>query len=79
MAAGHHLLPVVNAKKKAVENPVTLAPAKVQVFQTIRLRPSTSDYATFAKTTALAMGKTATAVSAPKPNTRLLSLLNLGA
>jgi hypothetical protein len=43
------------------------------------LRPSTSDYETFAKTTALAMGKTATASSAAKPNTRLLSLLNLGA
>jgi len=52
---------------------------KWQVFHAIRLRPSTSSYETFVKTTALAMGKTVTSESAPKPNTRLLSLLNLDA
>jgi hypothetical protein len=68
----------VNAKKKVAENQVTPAPAKVRVLRAIRLRPSTSDYETFAKTTALAMGKTAGCASSPKPNKRLLSLLNLG-
>jgi hypothetical protein len=76
--AGRHILRIVNAKKKAVEYPTTPAPAEVRVFRAIRLRPSTSDYETFAKTTALAMGQTERAASTPKPNTRLLSLLNLG-
>jgi hypothetical protein len=62
--------------KKAVGISVTPAPAKARA---IRLRPSTSDYETFAKTTALAMGRTAMPASTPKPNKRLLSLLNLGA
>ena len=44
----------------------------------IRLKPSTSDYETFALTTADAMGKTATSASVRKPNKRLLSLVNLG-
>jgi hypothetical protein len=77
--AGRHGVHIVNARKKAVESPVTSAPAKVRAFRTIRLRPSRSDYETFAKTTALATGKTARAASTPKPNRRLLSLLNLGA
>ncbi len=68
----------MNAKKKAIVHPVTPASAKVRVFQEIRLQPSTSDYETFAKTTALAMGRTATCTSKPKPNKRLLSLVNLG-
>ena len=68
----------MNAKKKAIVHPVTPAPAKVQVFQEIRLQPSTSDYETFAKTTALAMGRTAACASSPKLNKRLLSLVNLG-
>jgi hypothetical protein len=54
-------------------------PAKAGVFQEICLRPFKSDYETFAKTTALAMGKTERNASMPKPNKRLLSLLNLGA
>ena len=66
-------------EKKAVGNLVTSAPAKARVFQAICLRPSKSDYATFAKTTALAMGRTERNASTPKPNKRLLSLLNLGA
>jgi hypothetical protein len=68
----------VKAKKEAIVHPVTPAPAKVRVFQEIRLQPSTSDYETFAKTTALAMGRTAGNASSPKPNKRLLSLVNLG-
>ena len=74
-----HIPPIVDAKKKAVGNPVTSAPAKARGFQAICLRPSRSDYATFAKTTALAMGRTVRNASTPKPNKRLLSLLNLGA
>jgi hypothetical protein len=76
---GGHVSHIVNAKKKAAETPVTPAPDKARMFRTIRLRPSTSDYETFARTTALAMGKTAKPASTPKPNTRLLSLLDLGA
>lgn len=68
----------MNAKKKAIEAPVTPAPAKVRVLRPIRLLPSTSDYETFAKTTALAMGKTVRDASTHKPNTQLLSLVNLG-
>jgi len=44
----------------------------------IRLKPSSSDYETFAKTTALAMGKAVPTGSALRPNMQLLSLLNLG-
>lgn len=73
-----HIHRIVNAKKKAIVHPVTPAPAKVRVFQEIRLQPSTSDYETFAKTTALAMGRTGIYASKPKPNRRLLSLVNLG-
>ena len=51
----------------------------VAAGKAIRLRPSASDYATFAKTTADAMGRNAPGASAPKPNKRLLSLLGLGA
>lgn len=78
MPGGRHSGHIVNAKKKAVKNPVTPAPSQARVIQTIRLQPSTSDYETFAKTTALAMGKTGRNASTPKPNTLLL-LLNLGA
>ena len=66
-------------KKNAVANPGAQAPVKARVIREIRLQPSQSDYETFARTTALAMGKTVRRASAPKPNTRLLSLLNLGA
>jgi hypothetical protein len=62
-------------EKKAKPAPGTPAPAKVRA---IRLRPSSSDYETFAMTTALAMGKNASTASKRRPNTRLLSLLNLG-
>jgi len=73
--AGRHSARIVNAKKKAKLAQETPAPGKVRA---IRLRPSSSDYETFAMTTALAMGKTAGTVSKRRPNTRLLSLLNLG-
>jgi hypothetical protein len=43
----------------------------------IRLKPSTTDYATFAATTAKALGVTAPAVPRTKPNRRVLSLMNL--
>lgn len=75
---GSHSARIVNAKKKAAGIPATPTPAKGRMLRTIRLHPTTSDYETFAKTTALAMGKTTKAASASKPNTRLLSLLNLG-
>lgn len=78
MLGGWHISRIVNAKKKAITHPVTPAPAKVRVVQEIRLQPSRSDYKAFAKTTALAMGRTASTASKPKPNTRLLSLVNLG-
>lgn len=68
----------VSTKKNAVANPGAQAPVKARVIREIRLQPSRSDYETFARTTALAMGKTVRSASAPKPNTRLLSLLNLG-
>ena len=77
--AGCHLPPSVNAKKKTVVNRSTSAPAKARGLQAICLRPSKSDYETFAKTTALAMGRTVRDASTPKPNQRLLWLLNLGA
>lgn len=79
MSARRHIGTIVNAKKKVIESPMKPAPAKVRESRPIRLQPSTSDYETFARTTALAMGKTAAPASRPKPNTRLLSLLNLGA
>lgn len=69
----------MSTKKNAVADPGAQAPVKARVIREIRLQPSRSDYETFARTTALAMGKTVRSASAPKPNTRLLSLLNLGA
>lgn len=63
----------MNAKKKPQENP----PSSARATQPIRLKPSTSDYATFAKTTANAMGRSEPDASALKPNKRLLSLVNL--
>jgi hypothetical protein len=43
---------------------------------TIRLKPSTTDYATFAITTARAMGVTEPLVPRTKPNKRVLWLAN---
>ncbi|MEO8615745.1 MAG: hypothetical protein ABI600_11440 [Luteolibacter sp.] len=66
----------MSPKKKIAPKSPTLA---VQVSaRHIRLRPSSSDYETFARTTALAMGKAEPTGYALKPNRLLLSLLNLG-
>jgi hypothetical protein len=69
---------IVSSEKMATKNLARPAKANSQVLQPIRLRPSSSDYVTFARTTAIAMGKSVTNASTPKPNKRLLSLLNLG-
>jgi len=69
----------VNAKKKIAAKPRKPTRPAATVFRTIRLQPSSSDYVTFAKTTANAMGKGEPNASMLKPNKRLLSLLNLGA
>jgi len=45
-------------------------------IQPIRLVPSSSDYATFVKTTIDAMGLTGERASKSKPSVRMLSLLN---
>jgi hypothetical protein len=47
------------------------------VVRQIRLKPSSSDYVTFAKTTARAMGKAEPKASELKPNSRVLWLANL--
>lgn len=59
---------------------VTTHPARAEQKEVrpIRLMPSSSDYATFARTTATVMGKTVANVSQRKPDKYLLSLLILG-
>ena len=69
----------MSAKKKTAVKAEKPALPAAKVFQRIRLLPSSSDYATFAKTTANAMGRAEPSASRLKPNKRLLSLLNLGA
>ncbi len=44
----------------------------------IVLRPCKSDYQTFARRTAIALGKDPEKAAMRKPNTYLLSLMNLG-
>lgn len=70
---------IVSSKKnrEKVASPTTTE--KSGGVRVIRLLPSRSDYECFVNTTALAMGRTVTPASMHKPNTRLLSLLNLGA
>ncbi len=68
---------VVNAKKKNQTNPPTAGPAKAEAAQGIRLKPSTSDYATSAQVTADAMGLTGAPASKTKPNKLVLSLTGL--
>lgn len=46
--------------------------------QGIRLRPCKTDYATFARRTAIALGKDPEKAALRKPNTYLLSLMNSG-
>lgn len=79
IAIGRHILPTVNAKRNNISKAESPVQVHAPVNREIRLSPSKSDYETFAKTTALAMGRPARSASKPKPNTRLLSLLNLGA
>ena len=57
----------VNSEKKQTPNHGTKA---------IRLKPSTTDYATFAVTTARAMGVTGPLAPRTKPNKRVLWLAN---
>ena len=71
-----HIAFVVSEKKQLIVKTIALVP-KATGYRAIRLVPSKSDYKTFAKTTALAMGKSAQSASESKPNTLLLSLLNL--
>jgi hypothetical protein len=49
-----------------------------KVPKAIRLKPSTTDYATFAKTTAKVLGLTGAAAAKTRPSKRVLSLMNLG-
>jgi len=45
--------------------------------RSIRLKPSTSDYATFVRTTSEVLGVTGPASQKTRPNTLVLSLANL--
>ncbi|RYZ84705.1 MAG: hypothetical protein EOP06_17600 [Proteobacteria bacterium] len=69
--------PVVSAKKKSDQQ--SPSGQKVDKRTAIRLIPSRSDYDTFVRTTAIAMDRPVRTGSQIKLNTRLLSLLNLGA
>lgn len=66
------ILSVVNSKKKPPHQP----PPSGEI-QVIRLRPSTTDYATFVRTTSQVLGDTGPASRKTKPNARLLWLMNL--
>jgi len=67
----------VRTKKKEILNRPKSSDLERTLGNPIRLKPSTSDYATFVKTTANAMGKSDPPLSAYKPNKYLLSLANL--
>ena len=69
-----HILPAVSEKKK--DHQSSRAPKGVELV-VIRLKPSTSDYSTFARTTSAALGLTGPASRKTKPNMRVLSLVNL--
>ena len=70
--------PTVSAKKKIpLISPQPIGSSR-STCGMIRLRPSSSDYATFARTTARVLGKSVPSKSELKPNKLLLSLLNLG-
>jgi hypothetical protein len=64
---------VSSEKKHTQAREITVAATKA-----IRLKPSTTDYATFARTTAKALGLTGAAAAKSKPSKRVLSLMNLG-
>jgi hypothetical protein len=67
----------VSAKKNK-QTPINSATSGVVKERSIRLQPSSSDYATFARTTAKVLGQPAPTGSALKPNKQFLSLVNLG-
>ena len=69
----------MSTKKKPILTRTKPKPPAASVSEVICLRPSVSDYETFARTTADAMGRNAPVASKRKPNKRLLSLLGLGA
>jgi len=62
----------VSAKKKTPSP----SPARAEV-QAIRLKPSTTDYATFVHTTSAVLGDTGPASLKTKPNRPLLWLMGL--
>ena len=64
----------MSAKKKPLQPSL---PPTVSGTQPIRLKPSTSDYATFVKITSKVLGDTGPASRKTKPSTLLLSLMNL--
>ena len=68
---------VVSVKKKSNPSPQKPAQKGEVGYKGIYLKPSSTDYETFARTTALAMGKIASSVSNRKPDNYLLSLVNL--
>ncbi len=70
---------IVSSKKNREKATIPTTTERSGGVRVIRLLPSSSDYECFVNTTALAMGRTVTPASRHKPNTRLLSLLNLGA
>jgi hypothetical protein len=72
-------LAIVSSKKNREKATIPTSTEKSGAVRMIRLLPSRSDYECFVNTTALAMGRTVSPASRHKPNTRLLSLLNLGA
>ncbi|HBJ87808.1 MAG TPA: hypothetical protein DDZ88_28910 [Verrucomicrobiales bacterium] len=61
----------MKSKKQPQTRPMSATAAKA-----IRLKPSTTDYATFAATTDRALGVTAPLVPRTKPNKRVLWLAN---
>lgn len=71
----------VSREKKTPQNPPDLSLREeepvVSAVRPIRLKPSSSDYVTFVRTTAKAMGKTEPTASDLKPNPRVLWLANL--
>jgi hypothetical protein len=64
----------VDAKKKTLQATSALPHAEPKA---IRLKPSTTDYASYVRTTSKVMGVTGPASQKTKPNKRLLSLANL--
>ena len=70
----------MSREKKTPQNPPSSSlreeESAVSQVRPIRLKPSSSDYATFARTTAKAMGKAEPTGSDLKPNPRVRSLMS---